>query len=601
MGIRILSAIGTATIVAAMAIALAIYFRVIPVPMALLGVFARTRQPEFSARYYPPDTLAYTWVTLAPRDRQMRYMREIWQGFNEYPGFVSTVDDWKSGFTEETGISFDQDVASWIGPEVSAGILDIDAETRRPSAAVLIGVRDQDAAAEFLDQWIDYVEAKGNVEFDTRTYQENPTWTSDADDQTYSLTDDWLIYATDEDTLHAIVDRIEGIGQGSLARATKFEAARDALAERRFASAYLDYERGEELLAGWGDTFGSLGPRLLGPAGGPGQTTAWLGVAATWVDRGLVTEWVSPSAPADGLEVAGLDDPAGLLPDDTLGFLATSFDPDVDHWRAAWRGRQLADVLPDAGLIDQINDAASGIATGDAPELDEESSLAEALDLVLWLMEDVSGVDPEEEFIDHLVGTAILGVRDFDFEAVRDNPLDNPVDAVAMLSYREGNRYELVQTMNRLTGLAQTHAGMSANAVDVGGEGPATVFDLGPLAMLVGGPIGYQPGYVLHDQYLTVGTTEQALRAVVNVQNGQGKSLSSDAEYRRAMEYLPVARQFLGYVDAHGIVGNLDADDLGLETDQYEALHGGLGVLVIGSNGGEGYSRSVAVITLLPE
>ena len=90
MGIRIFVAGATLTIVAAMVIALGIYFRVIPVPTSLLGMFARTRQPEFSARYYPPDTVAYTWITLAPRGRHLRHMRDIWETFNEYPGFVST-------------------------------------------------------------------------------------------------------------------------------------------------------------------------------------------------------------------------------------------------------------------------------------------------------------------------------------------------------------------------------------------------------------------------------------------------------------------------------------------------------------------------------
>lgn len=209
MGIRVFAVAGSLVIVAAMGIALGIYFRVIPVPMALLGMLAVTAQPEFSARYYPEDTLAYAWASLTPRGRQKRYTREIWRRFNEHPGFTGTVNGWKSGLDEETGINFDQDVATWIGPEISAGLLDLDAETQRLSAAVLIGVRDADAAADFLERWLDYVATKRSVEFSAGVYRDNPIWVSNLDGQSYALMDDWLVYATDEDALHAIVERIE--------------------------------------------------------------------------------------------------------------------------------------------------------------------------------------------------------------------------------------------------------------------------------------------------------------------------------------------------------------------------------------------------------
>ena len=84
------------------------------------------------------------------------------------------------------------------------------------------------------------------------------------------------------------------------------------------------------------------------------------------------------------------------------------------------------------------------------------------------------------------------------------------------------------------------------------------VFELGLLGMMMDGSFAYRPGYVLHDQYLTIGTNEQALETIVGVQNGQGASLSSDVEYRRAVSHLAGGRQFLGYVDVarhHRAVG----------------------------------------------
>ena len=601
MGIRIFVAGASLTIVAAMAIALGIYFRVIPVPTSLLGMFARTRQPEFSARYYPPDTVAYTWITLAPRGRHLRHMRDIWETFNEYPGFVSTVEDWKNGFAEETGISFDEDIASWIGPTMSAGLLDIDGADGRPIVAAVVAVRNEDVAADFLNAWIGYASAKDDAEFVAGTYQEHATWISEGGNQAYALTDDWLVFAPDEKTLHTTIDRIDGRVENSLARTAKFRAARGALSEPRFASGYLDYEGLADRLDSLAVEFAPIVPGLLGSTVIPGQTAEWVAASATWVDRGLVTEWVTPSGSDNQLNVADLEDPAALLPADTLGFVAASFDPNLDNWRAAVAEQRLSDVLPGTGPVDGVGGMLPGLVSGDEAQLDPDASLAEVFDSGLELVRETTGIDLETEFFDHLEGTAILALPDFDIAAVREDPAENQVDAVMMLSYEERSRDDLSETMSRVTDLAQAHAGIGTEQVDVGAESPATVFDLSVLGMLTGGETGYRPGYVLHDQYLTVGTTERALSTAVGSQNGEGENLSADAEYRRARVYLPATRQIVGYVDGHGVIRRLSAEDLGLETDEYEVIRDATGILVFGTNAGEVHNRGVAIITLFPE
>ena len=161
------------------------------------------------------------------------------------------------------------------------------------------------------------------------------------------------------------------------------------------------------------------------------------------------------------------------------------------------------------------------MASGNAPELDADATLADALDLALWLVHDVTGIDLEADFFDHLSGQAILAVRDFDFDAVADDPAANAIDVMAMMSYREGAGDGLADTMDKVANLLRDHVGLAGSSVDVGADGDATVFDLGLLGALVGAPIGYRPGYVLHDRYLTLGTTENALEIVVKRQNGE--------------------------------------------------------------------------------
>ncbi len=334
---------------------------------------------------------------------------------------------------------------------------------------------------------------------------------------------------------------------------------------------------------------------------GRGATTEWLAVAATWVDRGLVTEWVTPPIATSGLAVADLKDPSALLPEDTLAFAAASFDPNLDHWRAALEDRKLSGVFPGGDSVEALPGLVPGTGREENSQLGPDSSLAEALDLGLEMAHEIIGIDLETEFINHLSGTAVLAIRDFDIEAVRSDPTANPVDAVAMLSYNEDDQGDLRETLNRLAELAQTRAAMNVETVDVGGDVPATVFDLGPLGMLTGGATGYRPGYVLHDQYLTLGTTERALATTVGLQNGQGESLSTDAKYRRSMLYLPAARQVLAYVNTHRVVDQLDGEDLHLEEDEYEVVRNALGVFTLGTDSGDDYSRSVAVLTLFPE
>ena len=588
MGVRIFAGGAILTILAAMGIAMGIYFKAIPVPMSLLGAFTRTTRPEYSARYYPPETVAYAWVTLAPHERQVGHINQTWDRLNEYPGLVSAVDGWKSRFAEKTGASFDLDVATWIGPTMSAALVDIDADTRRPTRAAVIGVRDKEAAADFLDKWIRYVSAGDCGEYETGAYRETQTWISSHGDQAYALTEDWLVYATTADTLRTIIDRIYGSGEGSLARTGRFETARDALPEHRFASAYLDYERGAEILAGWSNTFGPITPHFPDSATSRKETTRWFAGAATWVDRGLVTEWVTASAQTDAFDAVDLEDPAALLPDDTLAFVAARFDPNAERWRTSLAQWQLADTLPEVDLPDGLGSVLLG-------------NLAAVLFQGLDLAEQITGINLETEFFHHLAGTVILAVTDFNIAAVQEDPGGHGIDAVAMLSYQEGSRDELAEALNRLAERAREQAGITTKSTDVGAQESATVFELEPPGIMASGEIGYRPGYVFRDQYLTIGTTEQALATVIRVQNGEGESLSADGEYRRAMQYLPAAQETVAYLDARRIVGQLGAEDLGIEVGEYEALRNAMGVLAIASDGGEDYSRTVAVITLFPE
>lgn len=573
---------------------------IIPLPASLLALFAGGRAPEYSARFYPPDTLAYGWMTLAPGQGQFNDMRDIWQRLNDYPAFGDILDDWYDDFREETGIDFEDDVVPWIGPEIAGALIEVklDNDGAMPDdglefwdgfkAAITIGVRDQDAAAAFLDKWRAYMERENEADFTAGEYRGYGAWVDAGNYQAYALTDDWLVYATDEDTLQGMIDRIDGVGTDTLAQADNFVTARAALPERRFNSGYVDALRLAEL-AGDSSPLGFGG--LYGIAG---QTPEWTAASASWVERGIVAEMVSPSSGPSELTATPLDDPSVLLPDDTMGFAALSFDPDVDHWRAALAKYRLTDILP-YGLLDEINYGLAGMAP-DGAALEDDATLADALDLGFELAEEFTGINLESGFFENLAGRLIAAVREFNFDGLEREPANTPVEAALLLSYRDVGKDGLATTMRDITELVEQFVFIRSEFADVGGADQAMVFPIDGTA--------YAPGYVMHDGYLTLGSTTAAMSAIVERQNGAGATLSGDAEYQRAIGFLPNRqRQFLGYIDARNIVGQFSADDFDLESEErYRILAEGIGVVAISGAMPDGaFSRGAAVITLFPE
>ena len=609
MLIKIVGAIVAAVVVAAVVVGVGMWRGLIPAPGPLAFLMMAGEEPEYSARFYPEDTLAYSWFTLMPGGGQLSEMRAIWNRFNEYPAFEDLIAEVKDDFDAETGIDFDADVMPWIGPEIAGGLISIDFTESEAApdegmepweevrAAFTIGVRDREAAAAFMDKWIIYLQDSEGTTFTAGADRGFSTWVDEADRQAYGLSDEWLVFATSASTLQEMIGRIASAsdGAGSLAANPNFTAARAALPERRFSSGYVDLQRASESLEG--DFLPGGGFGTFGMAAFADQNAEWGAVAGTWVERGVTMEMVTPAIAAAGgagLDGRVLSDPSRLLPDDTLGFAAAAYDPDVDNWRTALREYRLADVLPYPGMIDEINAGLAGMTPGEA-ELADDATLADVLDLGFELAKDFTGIDLEGGFFDHLAGELLLAVREFNFDAVEDDPANNPVQAMLLLSYREDGAAGLQATMDDITELVDGYLApfVESGTADVGGASDATVFRVDGA--------GYSPGYVLHDGYLTMGSTTGALAAIVERQNGGGAALTAEAEYQRAVGYLAEERQFLGYVNINRIIGQLDPDDLDMDRDEYRILAEGLGVAAMDARSDGAYDRATAVLTLFPE
>ena len=185
----------------------------------------RIQAREYGA-IFPDDVVAYSWLTLNPGDGQRAEMLDIWNRFDELDGFHDAVQDLLDELREETDIDFEEDVLPWIGPDMSAALLDF--SSFQPSAVAIVGVRDAEAAADFMDLLIGYAEDEGS-DFIDDSEGDFDIWLGENDDGAFALSNNWLVVATDEDALFDTLDMISGDGGKSLADNPGFQEARAAL------------------------------------------------------------------------------------------------------------------------------------------------------------------------------------------------------------------------------------------------------------------------------------------------------------------------------------------------------------------------------------
>ena len=581
------------------------------IPLGLIPLLWQSQPKEHSARYYPDDTTAYFWVTLNPSDGQRTDMLEIWERFNEVEGFADTRAELENTIYENTGIRFEEDILPWIGTEASAGILDATAAgydgLEGLEAVATIQVRDFDAAEIFMRKFLKFLEGETGAQFDGDTLGDFKIWIADDDTQSYALSEEVLIAATTESALLNIIRRIGADDGQSLASSETFMQAREALPDRRFSSAYVDLQGVENLLNGSLGGIYSAIPSEENACPAFGSTPDWIAASAAWQRKAIIWEVVAPSSENILTEIGSVADAAPLLPDDTLAFIAFSFESDMDEWRKALDECKLVDTIPffDENAIQDFNDSLSelyylGLQNVDfdnMPEITANSTLADMLDLGLWLVDEQTGIHLEEDFTDYLNGHAVLSVMDFrSFDAVAEG---DTVEAAMMLSYEPDDERALSETMADIFGLFDTYIGLRTTQADVGADIPAELLDLDDLLGATG--FQYAPGYVLHDGYLTLGSDESAIGKVVSRQNGEGNSLDSVPLYNKADEHLFQDPQSILYVDARRIITKFQPSDLELERDEYELLKESVGSVGMTSHQAENYDKINLVLTLFPE
>ena len=525
---------------------------------------------EASAAYYPDDAVAYAWLTLDPPGDQHSDMVSL---LGRFSGLVEIRDMLDVG-DEMPGAAFEDifgEIGAWIGTEVSVAVFDLG--EGRPGLAAAVEVGDQDAAGEFLASWIEHREEKTSKPFERFTVDQGEIWLGDGngwmEEQVYALADDLMVFATDWGLLRNVLDHVDGEQGSTLATSAKFQEARSAAPDRRFASVYVDYGRMTELMGGRPDIGVCSGDRFAAPG--------WLMASAGWVDRGMVVELVTPDVTSWWTDTSA-HATAEVVPADSLGFVSIGFDPDIDSWREVLDECDIAALLPDGELFGRS-------LADDVSTLDEGATLADTLDLVLGVVEGGVGLDLEEDLFDHLGGQLVVAVHGWDRE-------DSFTEGVAALSYRPLSGHELTETLDDVAAGIPSFMGTVLEQVDVGAANPATVIEGGR-------PFSF--GYVLHDGFLTLGTSVEALEATVEVQGGKRDRLADTDEYRRTVGHISYDPHLLAYVDIERTIDSIEPSGIGVDADLYEVLSEGLSAIAIGVGTDRDYSRATLVLSLFPQ
>ena len=529
------AAIGGGAFVALLAAAAVAVYLLLP------GI--RGSEPENTARYFPGDTVIYIWATFSPGIGQGKRVLDLWNRFEELPKFEEEVDALLEDLEKETGIDFEEEVLPWVGPDLSLGLMNATEDSA--DVVAMIGVKDHDAASKFLRELLEYMEDGGEELQRVDDIQGFEVWADWDSDTALALARDWFLFASAEDALKDVLNLVSGEEGQSLADGESFQEARSAMNGDRAMSLYIDLEAAVDLFSdlprSGADIFSDVTGVDLAPgadAVGDLNTPDWLAASVGFIDRGIVIDAVAPSGSEFFGGFALAEDPAKLLPEDTLLFGAASFEPDMDSWRAELERYTVADLLgPEAA--DEMTAMVSEDFEG---RLDPGSTLAEALDLVIDAIDDSIDIDLEEDLFDHLGGQAAIAVRDFDFDRLEDVE-SYAIDVVVMLSYAPGGGEGLMRTVDKLVDMLEEASGEEFPARvtrDIGTDHGAVMFDLEDFA----GETAYSPGYVLHGGQMTIGSTERALKAVVDAQNGLRAALDGAQEYRRARESLPDVVQF---------------------------------------------------------
>ena len=494
--------------------------------VVVVRIFLFVRGVSRPGEFVPSSALLYSSINLRPGVEQLDRAFEVGD-LLQTDDLIDERDDLMGEVEDETGIHPLDDVTPWLGTDITFAVLDADEDEVR--WVLMAQVSNRDAAADFVEDLLDYIEDEYYTDFDEYEMGGADVWVADDEDVAVGLTDEYLLLTDGEETMEDMLDNLDSPPSRPLAEDELFIAARESMPEDRVMFLYAQVEDNfgltEDILDLYGETetvwnwFDSNAPE-------------YLAVSASFIDKGLRVDVVAEAASRSlTIDSETQLQAADVVPEETIFLLSYA------GMRDAWD--ELRDTLEES-----------------AP------SAAEELDQFLEDLEDETGVALETDVIESLTGEVSWALLPSDIRfSAYDGELDGVIDALLIAGLQDSEGIE--DAMDSLTDWIEDNE-IDTDRESVGDYDAVTIemdqFNEGLLE-------DYEAGFVITDEWLAMGTSLDSLEAFHESAEGGSNSLKSADKFSDLINIAPSPLHLLLYADIAGIVEMVEA---GLEEDELD-------------------------------
>ena len=469
---------------------------------------------EATAQYIPASATVYFSVNLRPGLRQTMNAGDFFSRIDS-----DELEDWREERLEEiedeTGIHPTEDVADWLGTDISAAILNDDIDDLE--WVVMFQVSDREGAEDFAEDLADYIAEDSWTEFEEDSSDGLSLWIAEDDTVAIAVSDAYLLIGDSEDTVEDIAENVEEPLRRSLLDNDAFVAAQEAAPSPRMAFGYLDLEAlwpGQTDLLDLGLTSEQLREEF------EGNWPVYISMSTSFQSNGIRMDF-SYFLEEEAIDWEGQPVLAQqVLPSDLLVALSTT--ELLETWEQWWEIIEETDPYAADDLRRQL--------------LDYEAEV---------------GIDVDEDVLDTLSGELAVTLlpSEFDFSS-EEAALDSPVHALLLAGLEDPEMLE--DTLDQL--LSNVEEDYDYSREDIGEFEAVTV----PLDQVDESLSGYRPSYAVMDEWVVLGSTLESLETLHDSLTGETEPLDDNAEFRRAMDAAPSPVHYFFYINVAALVEAID-------------------------------------------
>ncbi len=536
---------------------------VVVVIFAVYFLRSLSRPGEATAQYIPSRAPAYFSINLRPGVGQLNQARNVLSKL-ETEALREQRDDLLEEIEDNTRIHFLDDVTPWLGTDISIAILDADPDALE--WIVLIQSSDRDAAVDFVDDLIEYLEDEFGMEFDEDEDNGVDLWVALDDPLAMGVTDEYVLLGDSEDSIEDIADNIESPPSRSLMDNESFIAAREMLPSERFVFAFAQTDDLIDTYLDVLDPFGDVDSTMRQLEE---NIPDFIAASSTFIENGvrLDLSYQTPKGAYLVLDDATRVESHEVLPVDTLAMVS------MVGLHELWDG-----------ILDSIDDADPYAADAFYESLDS--------------LEDELGIDLERDVIDALSGEVAVALLPSDVGSglfLEEGTFDWTIEALLLAGVVDGRSIE-----NVLEDLVDE---MEDFDLDVRrkslGDYKAVMLQFDQDTFM---QTDYDPGYVVTDEWMVVGSTSKSLEMFHDTLVRDSESLSDNGEFQRMLGTVSYPPQFLLYADIRGVLDMAEDALTGEMRSSYrrevEPYVENLSAFMVISSANSEESRATAVLTV---